>query len=335
MVRSFNLLLSSLFFALILGFTPRSSQAQPYPEPVFQSGSDLLAAVNSLRASQGLSAYNTNSILMGIAQAQADYMAATGGAYGHLGPGGSSPIQRAQAAGYAAAFFSENWQSGSGLSPGGAVSAWQGDAPHLNTMLSASLVDAGAGVSKSGNVVYYVLDAGAVGQQTGGGGAPVSGTVSPAATTGPSQFMVPVSLSTPNAEGLVYHEVGYGQSLWSIAIAYGTKIEAIKALNNLADTSIQPGQKLLVLKGPTPEPATPTRTARPTKTPVRPSATPGATQVVMISPTAGLQDEASSQPAPAARRPAPARLNLTAIGIIGAALLFAILGTWLGTRKPS
>jgi LysM repeat protein len=202
-------------------------------------------------------------------------------------------------------------------------------------MLSASLVDAGAGVSKNGNVVYYVLDAGAVGQQSGGGGTPVGGTLQPAATTGPSQFMVPVSLSTPNAEGLVYHEVGYGQSLWSIAIAYGTKIEAIKALNNLTDTAIQPGQKLLVLKGPTPAPDTPTATVRSTKTPPQPSPTPGATRALVTSPTTMLQNVAATQPAPAAQRPAPARLNLTAIGIIGAALLFAVLGTWLGIRKPA
>lgn len=333
MYRPVPLFLYSLFFALIIGFAPRPSQAQPYLAPSIQSGSDLLAAVNSLRASHGLPAYNANSILMSIAQAQADYMAATGGAYGHLGPGGTSPMQRAITAGYAAVFFSENWQSGSGLSPSGAVSRWQGDAPHLNTMLSASLVDAGAGVSKSGNVVYYVLDAGGMGPPSGGGGTPIGGTNLPPATIGPSQFMVPVTLSTPGPDGLVYHEVAYGQSLWSIAIAYGTKIEAIKALNNILDTDIRPGQKLLVLKGPTPVPFTPTASPTRTRAPASPTALP--TQVILSSPSPDAQVSIATPPVSHAEASGGGNFNLTAIAIVGAALVFAVIGTWMGTRKPA
>jgi uncharacterized protein YkwD len=332
MSRKVQLSITGVVLALLIGFLPLPSEAEPYEAPPMQSGSDLLAAVNSLRASQGLPAYNANSILMSIAQAQADYMAATGGAYGHLGPGGTSPIQRAIAAGYTAVFFSENWQSGSGLSPSGAVSAWQGDAPHLNTMLSASLVDAGAGVSKSGSVVYYVLDAGAAGPPSGGNATPIDGTFVPPATTGPSQFMVPVTLSTPGPDGTVYHEVGYGQSLWSIAIAYGTKIEAIQALNNLTDIDIRPGQKLLVLKGPTPIPVS--ATASPSRTRAPASATPLPTQILPASPSPDAPVWAATQPGSKAGSSGGRNFNLTALSIVGAALAFAVLGTWMGTRKP-
>jgi LysM repeat protein len=43
----------------------------------------------------------------------------------------------------------------------------------------------------------------------------------------------------------------YGQTLWSIAVTYKTTIKQIQQLNNLPDTTVQPGQKLLVLKGAT------------------------------------------------------------------------------------
>jgi murein DD-endopeptidase MepM/ murein hydrolase activator NlpD len=49
----------------------------------------------------------------------------------------------------------------------------------------------------------------------------------------------------------VLHEVKYGQTLWSIAIQYGTTIIKIRQLNNLANDVLQPGQKLLVMRGAT------------------------------------------------------------------------------------
>ena len=53
--------------------------------------------------------------------------------------------------------------------------------------------------------------------------------------------------STPDQDGKVYHEVQYGQSLWSLAIAYGVKIDEIRALNNLAaEEIIYQGERLLV-----------------------------------------------------------------------------------------
>ncbi len=316
------LMAASLLFALVVSMMPKNTQAQP----AIQSGSDLLAAVNSLRASNGLPAYSANSILMQIAQAQADYLAATGGSAGHTGPGGSTPKDRALAAGYPAFLFSENWQSGNGLSPSGAVSIWQGDSAHLNTMLSASLVDAGAGVSKSGGTVYYVLDAGASGGSTGSSGTLPAGTLVAPGTPIISQYSVPVTLNTPDANGIIYHEVAYGQSLWSIAIAYGTKIEAIKQLNNLGNTEIYVGQKLIVLKGPTPVPATPTAVETQTPVPVTPTLT-GLVATEIVTNTV------SATAAPNAGPSKPSGLNLTAILIIVGALLFAALGTWAGTRK--
>jgi len=321
----------AFLFALAISLWPQAGSAQPAQAPALQSGYDLLAAVNSLRASNGLSAYAANPILMQIAQAQADYLAATGGAPGHTGPGGTTPRDRAAAAGYPlGVYFSENWQSGYNMTPSGAVAAWQGDAPHLNTMLSPSLVEAGGGVSKSGSTYYYVLDAG-----TPDGTLVLVATVTPGGPTVTpgtpivSQFMVPVTLNTPDASGLVYHEVAYGQTLWSIAIAYNTKIDAIKQLNNLSSNDVYVGQKLLVMKGATPAPSlTPTQAEAPTSIPA--TATLFVTHTALVPPTLGT---ATATLPPVSSPQTRSSVNVTALVIIAAALAFAALGTWLGMRK--
>jgi LysM repeat protein len=77
-----------------------------------------------------------------------------------------------------------------------------------------------------------------------------------------SQYSIPVAVSTARPDGDVVHEVKYGQTLWSIAIQYGTTIEQIKRLNNLTDDTVLSGWKLLVQKSATqPAPSTLTSTA--------------------------------------------------------------------------
>ena len=318
----------ALCYAIVVALLPSGgSQARAPIADSLQTSSELISAVNSLRASRGLPPYNANPILMQIAQAHADYMAATGNVT-HYGADGSRPYQRALGAGYPVAgdlslggWFSENIQAGGGLSPAGAVTAWQGDAPHLNTMLSPNLFDVGAGVSKNGSTVYYVLDAGAAGESSGNPGLP-GGTVV-AGTPLVSQFMVPVTINTPMADGSVYHEVQYGQTLWSIAIAYETKVDTIKTLNQLATNDLQPGQRLLIKVVPTAVPATPTRTstataALPTATGESPATTPS------IESTLDVAEEPAS--------PRGGGVNVALLIMLGT-LLFAGLGTWLGTRR--
>ena len=75
---------------------------------------------------------------------------------------------------------------------------------------------------------------------------------------------MPVVRATARPDGDVIHEVKNGQSLWSIAIEYGVKIEQIHRLNNLPSTDIYLGQKLLVQKSAT----QPVPTATATDTPI-------------------------------------------------------------------
>ena len=98
------------------------------------SAYDVIAAVNQVRASNGLAPFEINGALMAAAQAHSDYQAATG-SISHTGSGGSSPGSRASAAGFSGSVI-ENIYGGMNASPQQAVSWWQGDSLHLNTLLS-------------------------------------------------------------------------------------------------------------------------------------------------------------------------------------------------------
>ncbi|MGC8856796.1 MAG: CAP domain-containing protein [Anaerolineae bacterium] len=240
----------------------------PQPIPLNDAASDLIAAVNALRLSNGLPPYNIHPILMQTAQNQANYMASIG-VVTHEGPGGISLTERLLNAGYPLAgdlslggFRAENITAGVNMTPAAAVAQWTGDAPHLNTMLSPNLQDIGAGVARMDDKIYYVIDCA---RPTSNGlpqpytPAPGSGTAAASA----AEYMIPVVTSTADTQGRVYHEVQYGQTLWSIAIAYGTKIDLIRRLNNLPSTEIYPGQKLLILQLATPTAVPPTTTPLP------------------------------------------------------------------------
>src|SRR5205823_1348766 len=97
-------------------------------------------------------------------QTHAEYMAAIR-TVTHYDAGGLRPYQRGLAAGYPLAgdlslggFYSENIMAGNNLSVQEAVTAWQGDTPHLLTMLAPGLQEIGAGVALVGGYVYYVID---------------------------------------------------------------------------------------------------------------------------------------------------------------------------------
>lgn len=115
-------------------------------------------------------------------------------------------------------------------------------------------------------------------------------TPQPTATALP---VAPLLTSTPNPDGSIVHVVGAGQSLWSIAIAYGVKIADILKLNNLnANTQVvYAGQKLTIRKA---NPATqtpgitathPPATKTPTVSPIPGTPTPVPTETVTPTTT--------------------------------------------------
>jgi uncharacterized protein YkwD len=265
-----------LLFALILlpfaGINTSTSSAKSS----LNSAYDLIAAVNQLRAANGLPAYQVNGALMSAAQGHSNYMAANG-TISHTGNGGSRPKDRAVAAGYgggAGVYVSENIAGGMNWSVGQVIQLWQGDSLHLNTMLGGSYTDVGAGVATGGNTVYYVLDVGYVAGSPGSGSSS-SGSSSGGASNEPAY--VPLLVSTPGPDGSIVHEVQVGQALWNIAAVYEIDLHDLLELNGLTgNTFIYPGDKILIKPADvTPDiseqedtpPALPTVTIRPNSTP--------------------------------------------------------------------
>ena len=331
-LRQLLIVVTALGFALPSTIRTRAAQSYAYAG----TPSDLVNAVNTLRASYGLPPYTVNSTLMAAAQGHADYMAATGNV-SHTGAGGSTVTQRLLSLGYPLAgdlslggFRSENITSGSeGMSAQEAVNRWTGDAPHLTTMISPDLTEIGAGVTVHDGRVYYVIDCARptdsgvpqVAEPSVPGASPAAGPTLPPGVSG---IMIPVVVVTPNAAGDVIHEVKAGQTLWQIAISYGTKIDEIKRLNNLFDNEIYPGTRLLVKKGvflwptvPVEEPILETVVAATVLPANRAAQTPTRTA------------DPAAKPVTSSTR----NTLQTAIGIIALAVLGGGVVAWWGSRK--
>lgn len=300
---------ASILLLALLARAPSAARAQA------DCAYALVGEVNSLRASYGLAPYSADPVLMAVAQAQTEYRVATGGAYGHLGPNGERPRDRAIAAGYGAGmtvFVSENIIEGTDLTVSQAVQWWTGDDPHLNTMIGQNYRDIGAGCGWSGNYAYYTIMSGYV-----AGGYSSSGyyTTPPQGASAAASFL----LSTPAPDGSIVHTVAPGQTLWTIAAYYGVDLDALRSLNGFSETPLlHPGDMVIIRapdSTPTPTPAAPTQRATPRVT--RPTAQPIATATA----------------SPLAEEPLPAERNTLSTVLIGIGALLALTGAALAIRR--
>ncbi len=252
------------------------------------SPSDVIGAVNGLRTGYGLPALIVDPILMSTAQATADTMASSGSC-SHIG----NVSGRVAAAGYgggAQVWATENIACGHNLSVDTAVYQYWSDADHMLPMTDSNYVHVGAGVTVVDGYVYYVLHAAFTsgGSYSSGSSSAIVGTSAPLPTFA---IIKPVETVTPLADGSIIHEVEDGQTLWSIAMAYGVKVADLISLNNLGSNPLLiVGDKLIVKASSTPTltptitdtPLPPTRTPTRTPTPV----TPTATRTPTLTPTA-------------------------------------------------
>ncbi len=321
-MRKFLLTVFLLTLLLTVVLVPQKSLASPRaPAPVSSTAYELIDAVNALRAKRGLAAYQPNSILMQIAQQQADYILSIGTGT-HISADGLRPYQRALQAGYAVAgdlslggWFSENIVAGIGMTAEQAVDEWAVmDELHLNTMISPNLQEIGAGVAVSGNTYYYLIDCG-----LSTGGTPVPFTPPPTYKTAVAT-MIP---NTPNADGSVTYTVQENDTLLGIAISYNISLTDLYALNGLTEKSyIYPGDVLIISPAFTATPTLPTGTPteHPTITPW-PTSTSTTTWTPIpptATPSAGLAVSSAG----------------TAVGIIiGAALVVSLVVALLGKKK--
>ncbi len=285
--------------------------------PRGDDASELIDAVNQLRASHGMDPLIVDPILMQVAEKQNDYSISIG-QITHYGPDGSRPRDQAIAAGYgggATVFISENIVMGSGLTASEAVEWWTGDDPHLNTMLGPYYRDVGAGVGGADGEVYYTLMTGYV-----AGGLSANSTV-PSGNTEPLSYSGPPSIitSTPRADGAIVHVVEPGEALWTIAAIYGVDLDELLSLNGLtADSVVLPGDQLIVRPPPT---ATPTLqpTATITPTPAPPTAIPSPTPKPSVFEVVGSW---AAQPA-SWRRVGLATLIVAWVGLVIGAIVVA------------
>lgn len=250
--------IASVVFLLLWGsiFQVELAAAAPRPVNLLPSPNEVIAAVNQVRAAQGLPPYKPNAALMAAAQAHSEYQASIGSTT-HTGAGGTSVLQRAIAAGYgggAAVSVIENvWGGGKG-SAQQAVNWWKGDSLHLSTLISTRHQDVGAGVASGSGATYYTLNVGAV---TGAPGSAATQEawsaqttaqpgVGPLATSGP--IFNPIQVATPGPDGSVVHLVEAGQTVWTIAATYNVSVAEVLRINGLNANSsfIVPGQKLVI-----------------------------------------------------------------------------------------
>jgi LysM repeat protein len=219
--------------------------------------SEVIRLVNELRASYSLPAYEVDNILMSVAQAQASWSAANNH-IGHDGPGGSSPNDRAQAAGYGGgsrSFATENAAHGTASinTPELVVSMWQSDWGHLNAMISPDYEHIGVGFAEANGYSWYVMMVGWVADDS------YPGTPYAQETSEISIPYVPFILSEPDENGAIYHEVQPGQTAWTIAAYYEVDLDELLSLNHLTENSIlHPGDVLLVRSATTPTSTPPT-----------------------------------------------------------------------------
>jgi LysM repeat protein len=313
---------------LFSDFKPVSAAPQAAP-----STFEVIAAVNTLRASHGLPPYLIDPILMMAAQMQADYLASTPNfGSGHVGPGGTDADARAHALGYPEVpglDINENWGT---LREGDPIETlifggWN-DSEHMHTMLHDRGQHVGCGIAVSGDRAYIILDVAAFWGDAGLTAQPTTSAfgdsqagdykVSQPPNWGGAQYIAPVTKAAAAPDGSITHIVMTGQSLWMIAHHYEVDIEQLRRLNNLGGfDTIYVGQKIMVHP---PSPATPS---------VQTSATfqPPTAESSLADATKAPETTSSPTQTPA---PQPAKRDesgwfLAFFGLFGAGVILVVL----------
>ena len=261
------LLISFLEFHPVSGSADAQLAATPTTAILNPSSDELIYFTNLRRTQYGLSALTTNGILMTVAQQTAEIMAGIR-LPGHLGGTSLNISQMGYGDGYTI-YSTENVAFGTGLSAEYIVYTIWNDDIHNIPVMNPIYCDIGAGVAfdSDGTGYYVLLAAYSEKRYCGEYRAPDGTTIetlyankdisedSMFASTG-SEWVQPVSKVTPDIDGKIIHEVSYGQTLWSIAIAYNTTIKQIQTLNGYSedDQTIYVGQQLIIPTSLTPIP---------------------------------------------------------------------------------
>jgi len=207
---------------------------------------DLITLVNNWRVGYGHQPLVVDPILMSTAYDTAVYMAVNG-LRSHIGDV-SGRIASYGYGGGAKVFATENFAIGPVSID--TIAQWWSDESHQYPSANPSYVHIGAGVYQYGDRTWYIVHAAYTSGTAQYTPNPTQLANPSTSTPSVSQLIMPVQTVTPNESGAIIHEVLPGQALWSIAIAYDTKIDELIRLNNLNpnDPTIYAGQKLLVFE---------------------------------------------------------------------------------------
>lgn len=278
-----------LLLVIFLSSTFQVAQVKAQTQSI--TAQDLINLVNDWRVGYGHAPLEVDPILMTTAYDTACLMAVDGLRW-HIGDV-SGRITQYGYGGGAKVFATENFAIGPVSMD--TIAQWWSDEAHQYPSANPSYVHIGAGVCPYGDRIWYIVHAAYTSstllQYTPNPTNPTQSIFT--STPSVSQLIIPVQTVTPNENGAVVHEVLPGQALWSIAIAYDTKIDDLVRLNNLDPENpiIYVGDKILVVEANrTPVSTTPSATinatdATPTKTALTPTRRPTRTQTATPRPT--------------------------------------------------
>lgn len=246
------------------------------------AGGDLLARVNSLRASLGLTAYTWNGSLAAAAANQARWMV-DNNQVTHTQFDGSTPRSRAVAAGYGSAFVSENIYVGGLANTDYAWNFWINSPIHYAGLTNAQYNEVGiASADGAGGHSFVMVFGNSSGWQppantaSGGGGNAVAVAAAPA---------LPI-VGVDNSGNLMY-EVQDGDDLGTIALLFGYSwddLPGMMELNHMTQEDIRLLKTGSVFLVP-PASGTYTPTPEPTLDPSIPTETPTPTATLTLTPT--------------------------------------------------
>ena len=244
--KNYLSILCLLLLLVNLGGPTLKTEAKDSQAPLQSvSAYELISAMNVLRMSNGLPALIENATINAVAQATAQIMADQQLSW-HIG----DVAGRISAAGYGAGakvYATENFAYAAGGTIDQIMLMWA-DYDHMRPATTPSYCHVGAGTATdSRGFTYYILQAAYISgvacdstPPTGGGGTPGQ----PPAGWG---YVTPVEKVELNEDGNYVHVVKTGQSLWSIAVAYGVLIKEILAWNNLPESYVLwPGDELTI-----------------------------------------------------------------------------------------